>query len=100
MPRPALLTAIAAVSLAGMTAAGAALAPNYQRARELSAVVDAVAAAVESYPIDAVTYRGDHLYEVVAGPCTVQATIVPEPTPGIAGPMKFRVEPDEPQCTE
>lgn len=89
-----------AALLAGVAASHAALAPNYQRARELSAVIDAVAALVEGYPIDEVAYRGDYLYEVTAGPCTVEAKIVTIPTPEIAGPLKFRVEPGEPECKE
>lgn len=95
------LGALTSATIFAATAAShAALAPNYQRARELSAVIDAVAALVEGYPIDEVAYRGDYLYEVTAGPCTVQARIVTIPTPEIAGPLKFRVELGEPACTE
>lgn len=87
--------------LACSLSAQAALAPNYQRARELGAVVDAVAAAVERHAIDSVTYVGNARYEAVAGPCKIVARIVSEPMPdGMVGAARFRVELDEPECSE
>lgn len=100
MPSFSAPVAAIAIVLAGTAAATAALPPNYQRAREVRAVVDAVAAAIERHPVDRVSYEGDNRYEVIAGPCRVIATIVPEPTPGIAGPMKFSVALGKPDCAE
>jgi hypothetical protein len=96
MRTPILLCA--AIILAGATTANAALAPNYQRAREIAAVVEAVAALVESHPIDQVTALGADQYEVLAGPCGVVANLVPLPSDGMAGPLKFTVELSEPDC--
>lgn len=90
-----------AALLAGAAASHAALAPNYQRARELTAVIDAVAALVDRHPIEQVLADESGGYRVVAGPCTVLATIVPEAMPdGMVGPMRFRVELAEPVCEE
>ncbi len=79
--------------------AAAALAPNFQRARELNAVINAVAVAVPKHPIDKVISQGRDRYAVVAGTCTVIARIVGLPSkPGIVGPRPFEVELDKPDC--
>ncbi|MEI3855500.1 MULTISPECIES: hypothetical protein [Ensifer] len=79
--------------------AAAALAPNYQRARELTAVIDAVAAAVPRYPIDKIISQGRDRYAVVAGKCTVIARIIGLPSkPGLVGPRQFEVQLDKPDC--
>ena len=79
--------------------AAAALAPNYQRARELTAVIDAVAAAVPRYPIDKIISQGRDRYAVVAGKCTVIARIIGLPSkPGLVGPRQFEVRLDKPDC--
>ncbi|MCY1744024.1 hypothetical protein [Ensifer sp. SL37] len=77
--------------------ANAALAPNFQRARELNAVINAVAVAVPKHPIDKVISQGRDRYAVVAGKCTVIARIVGLPAkPGVVGPRQFEVELDKP----
>ncbi|WP_429807055.1 hypothetical protein [Ensifer sp. B1-9] len=79
--------------------AEATLAPNYQRARELNAVINAVAVAVPKYPIDKVISQGRDRYAVNAGKCTVMARIVGLPSkPGLVGPRQFEVQLDKPDC--
>jgi hypothetical protein len=79
----------------------AALAPNYQRARELGEVIDAVA-ATSMDPIDRVEFVDADLYRVRYGSCTVDARIVdvpPEPSSEpVAGPRDFEVVLGDPKC--
>lgn len=98
LARPNVLFAAAAAIGAGTLAADAALAPNYQRARELAAVADAVAAGLPAHPVTGIAYEEEFRYRVTAGPCTVTATIVPVETPGIVGPLKFEVALAAPEC--
>ncbi|MNF05663.1 hypothetical protein D3C80_2054470 [compost metagenome] len=77
----------------------AALAPNNQRANELTAIITAVAAAVPQYPIDKIISQGRDRYAAVAGKCTVIARIVGLPAkPWLVGPRQFKVELDKPRC--
>jgi hypothetical protein len=61
------------------TASHAALAPNYQRAKELTAIIAAVAEQVPAHPITKVIYQKRNQYQVIAGPCSIRALIVTEP---------------------
>lgn len=91
--------ALSAIALFSAGASHAALAPNYQRANELTAIISAVAAAVPKYPIDKIISQGRDRYTVVAGKCTVLARIVGLPSkPGLVGPKQFKVELDRPRC--
>ncbi|WVT75312.1 hypothetical protein QM996_09605 [Sinorhizobium chiapasense] len=91
--------ALCLVVLLVASQAAAALAPNYQRARELNAVINAVAVAVPKYPIDKVISQGRDRYAVIAGKCTVIAKIVGLPSkPGLVGPRQFEVQLDKPDC--
>jgi hypothetical protein len=91
--------ALAAIILFSAGASHAALAPNYQRANELTAIVTAVAEAVPKNPIDKIIHQGRDRYTVVAGKCTVLARIVDLPAkPGLVGPRQFKVELDKPRC--
>ena len=91
--------AAAAIMLSCAGAAHAALAPNVQRANELTAIISAVAEAVPKYPIDKVINQGRDRYAVIAGKCTVIARIVGLPAkPGLVGPKQFKVELDRPRC--
>lgn len=95
------MTATSAILLmAGSAAAHAALAPNYQRSRELVAVIQAVAAALEDHPIDQVLHQGGFVYRVLAGPCSIVATILPKPDEGLMGAMQFTVELGGASCDE
>ncbi|MDR6430969.1 hypothetical protein [Brucella pseudogrignonensis] len=81
------------------SAAEAALAPNYQRAKELNAVIEAAAQAVPQYPIDKVIYQNDDKYQVIAGPCSLRATIVSKPMKnGMVGPRQFDVKLGQTRC--
>lgn len=79
--------------------AHAALAPNYQRAKELTAIVEAVASKVPEHPITKVIYQKPDAYRVVAGPCSIRASIVALPTKtGLVGPRRFEVKLGVPRC--
>lgn len=91
--------AFSAIILFSAGAAQAALAPNYQRANELTAIITAVAEAVPKYPIDKIINQGRDRYAVIAGECTVIARIVGLPAkPGLVGPKQFKVELERPRC--
>ncbi len=71
---------IGTMSLVGLsTASHAALAPNYQRAKELTAIIEAVAEQVPAHPITKVIYQKRDQYQVIAGPCSIRAVIVTAP---------------------
>jgi len=77
----------------------AALAPNYQRAAELNAVVSAVAALLPQNPIDSVEYVGTDEYSVRAGDCSLTVEIVDKPAgTGLVGPRQFEARPGKPDC--
>jgi hypothetical protein len=90
---------IALPIIAISTHASAALAPNYQRAREMTAVIDAVAAQLPQHPITKIIYQKPDQYRVVAGPCSVDVSIVSAPPkPGLVGPRQFDVKLGVPRC--
>jgi len=85
------LAALAMIALA--PPASAALAPNFQRAKEMTAIIEAVAAKVPQHPITKVIYQKPDRYRVVAGPCSIDASIVTvPPKAGLAGPRPFEVK--------
>lgn len=93
------LIAILSLTLLMGPAANAALAPNYQRAKELTAVIDAVAAELPRHPITEVVYEKTDSYRVTAGPCSVTAMIVSQPQKdGMVGPRQFTVKLGTPRC--
>jgi hypothetical protein len=90
--------ALGAIVLLAAATAQAALPPQYQRARELVAVVE-TASGILNDPIDRVEYYGDDLYRVWAGKCRLDVQIVGTPTDEtIAGPRQFRPEAGQPEC--
>lgn len=91
---------ISALSMAIIsTSSQAALAPNYQRAAELTAVIDAVAAELPKHPITKVIYQKPDQYQIVAGPCAIRATITSKtPESGMVGPRQFDVNLSRPRC--
>jgi hypothetical protein len=99
--RPALrFAAFSAAALAAWPAP-AALAPNYQRLRELSAVLEhpGVVAAFGQTPIDRVEYVRTDLYRVSAGRCRLDVRIVGLPTPrGMVGARRFEARPGRRVC--
>jgi len=81
------------------SATEAALAPNYQRAKELNAVIEAAAQAIPQHPIDKVIYQNDDKYQVIAGPCSLRATIISKPMKnGMVGPRQFDVKLGQTRC--
>ena len=84
-----------------VTNANAALAPNYQRANEMTAVIEAVAEQVPSHPITKIIYQSNDRYQVIAGPCSIRATIVTTKTkPMMVGTRQFKVKLSAPRCNK
>jgi hypothetical protein len=94
-----------ALGFAAMTAlpALAALPPQYQRQKELQAII-ADAAVVDAFGfegIGAVEFVEPDLYRVTGGNCTLEAKIVDVPNShgeGWAGPREFAVQVGAPVC--
>ncbi len=81
------------------TSSQAALAPNYQRAKELNAVIDAAAAALPQHPINKVIYQKEDQYQVIAGPCSLRASIASKPMKnGMVGPRQFEEKLGQKRC--
>jgi len=93
---------LAAAALAlGAFPAAAALAPEYQRIRELNAVLNhqGVVAAFGGTPIERIEYVRTDLYRVSAGRCRLDVAIVGLPMPrGMAGPRRFEARPGRRAC--
>lgn len=95
---------VTAAALALPLVASAALPPQYQRQKELQAVISNgdVEEALDGAPIDSVTVVDEDVYLVRAGLCSVIANIVSDPMPGggWAGPRRFHVEAGEAACED
>lgn len=92
---------VAVFMLAGFnTASMAALAPQYQRANEMNAVITAATETLSPYqPITKIIYQKDNQYLVVAGNCTITAKIVSLPAkPGLVGAKQFNVQLGKQRC--
>lgn len=77
----------------------AALPPQYQRAAEFQAALQAALPKLGIRPVDAVEYAGADLYRVRAGSCVVEVRIVTRPdAPAIPGPRQFTAVAGEPSC--
>lgn len=81
----------------------AALPPQYQRQRELQAIIadDAVVDAFGFDGIGAVEFVETDLYRVTGGACTLEVKIVDVPNghgDGWAGPREFALEVGKPVC--
>lgn len=92
-----------ALSLITILPALAALPPQYQRQRELIAVISnsEVVDAFGFGGIEAVEYVGADRYQVRGGNCTLDVTIEDLPNkhgPGWAGPREFTVVVGTPAC--
>ena len=97
-----LLFAAALVAVTSLPAL-AALPPQYQRQRELQAILadNGVADAFGVEGISAVEYVEPDLYRVTGGACSLEVKIVDAPTShgdGWAGPREFALELGEPVC--
>lgn len=100
--RSNLIFAIAAMNVADRSPAWAALAPNYQRAAEQSAILahpDVIGSFGMIEPIDRIEYVRPDLYRVIAGRCHIEVAIVDRPArPGIVGARQFEVRPSKKIC--
>ncbi|WP_084420267.1 hypothetical protein [Henriciella litoralis] len=86
-------------------AASAALPPQYQRQRELTQIIESpeVEDALDGRPIDSVATKGDDVYVVTAGTCSVVVEIVDSKTlrpSGWAGPRQFGLSVGEANCVD
>ena len=96
--RPCVLLAAAAAFLA--VPALAALPPQYQRAAELRAVLDATVDLFGiEHPIERIELVEPDLYRVTSGPCHLDARIVDKPqVSGMVGPRQFEVQAGDLDC--
>ncbi len=97
-----LLLAVAAMSIADCSQAWSALAPNYQRAAELSAILtnpDVIGSFGMTDPIDRIEYVRPDMYRVTAGRCYIEVVIVDRlGRQGIVGARQFEVRPSKKVC--
>lgn len=87
------------ILLAGLLGpASAALPPQYQRAAELTAVIQVGSNAMDE--IDRVEYLSPDLYRVTSGRCHMDVRIVSSKSKGevVPGPRQFTAEPGEVIC--
>jgi hypothetical protein len=95
--RLAVLPMAAILGLQAALPAEAALPPQYQRMREMEAVLShpELMSVLREEPVEMIRYVGPDLYEVHAGFCRVEARIENDPAfnpePGWAGPRAFIV---------
>lgn len=75
------------------TSANAALAPDIEKAREISAIIDAVEKAIPEHNVTKVINRKKDQYLVIAGPCSIRAAIITNPyKDGMVGPRQFEIK--------
>ncbi len=85
--------AVTSILILAATQAQAALAPNYQRAKEMTAVIDAVAEQMPNDPIIKVIYQKPDQYQVVTRRCSAKALIISKPQQKMmVGPRAFEVK--------
>lgn len=82
--------------------ASAALAPHYQRAEEMRAIL-ADAAVVDAFErgslIEKIEYIGTDLYRVTAGPCQLDVAVADKlPGSGLLGPRQLEIRPGAVSC--
>lgn len=92
---------VAAFMLAGFSSVSmAALAPQYQRSNEMTAIITAVTETLSPYqPITKIIYQKEDYYLVVAGNCSITARIISLPTKaGFVGSRQFEVQLGKQRC--
>lgn len=83
------------------TSANAALAPNYQRAKEMTAIIEAVAEQAPTQLISKIIYQKPDQYRVIVGSCSIRATIVTIPQKTMmVGPRQFEVKLSPQRCSK
>jgi hypothetical protein len=90
------------LALAQADIASAALAPNYERLRELGEILgsDDVMQKLNHEVVDGIEATGSGSYRVWSVRCSVVVKLVGEPyeVPAIPGPWRFKIQVGEPQC--
>ncbi len=96
--KPPALLAFATL-LAAVAPTGAALAPNWQRAAEMKAILESaeIAAALKERPIDRIEALGVDRYRVTAGRCRLEVAITGLPQ-AMPGARPFRLAPGPVRC--
>jgi len=82
-------------------AVSAALAPNYERLRELEAILEnqELIQKLGIQPIVGIEATGDSTYTVRTANCTLVVTLVSTPNaPPILGPWQFTIHVGDPRC--
>ncbi|MBB5092784.1 hypothetical protein [Pseudochrobactrum saccharolyticum] len=90
-----------ALLMMGLNSASlAALAPQYQRANEMNAVISAVTETLSpQQAVTKVVYQSEDQYLVVAGNCSIKATLITLPAKaGLVGPRQFKVQLGKQRC--
>jgi hypothetical protein len=90
-----------AAGLLFTSSAFAALAPNYQREAELSAIIssDVVRDALGGRVIDSIEFESPDRYDVDADDCKVEVLLVNKPLPdGMVGARQFDVTVEKTDC--
>jgi hypothetical protein len=90
-----------ALALAGPRVAVAALSPNYERLRELEAILgdQDLIQKLGIQPVVEIEATGNSTYTVRTEKCSVVVTLVSTPSaPAMPGPWQFTIEVGEPQC--
>jgi hypothetical protein len=89
----------AAATLLFTAAAGAALPPYWQRVVEIQAILDDgdVGRKLDKAPIDRIERTAEDLYQVQAGPCTLDIRIIGE-SRSDPGPREFHLQFGDAAC--
>jgi hypothetical protein len=95
-----LATAVSLTAVLGTGVAEAALPPQYQRQKELEAIIASgdILARLRSSPIDRIEYMDSDLYRVTAGPCSLEVRIVTDRQAAPPGPRRFHLQIGEASC--
>ncbi len=98
---PSRFAALVAVLIALTGPAAAALAPNYERIRELGAILQnqELIRKLGIQPIEGIETTGQNAYRIWTAKCIVVVTLVAAPNaPPILGPWQFTMQVGEPEC--
>jgi hypothetical protein len=92
---------IAILAFAWADAGMAALAPNYERLRELEAILGSqdLQQKLGAEPIQGIEATGPDNYRVWTARCSITVNLVSTPSnPPIPGPRQFAIQIGDPQC--
>jgi hypothetical protein len=89
------------LTLSWVTAASGALAPNFERQRELTAILDnpALAQKLGNRVIQGIEAQGDNTYRVWTADCSVTVTLIDaSANPPMPGGRQFTIQVGDPRC--